>query len=464
VTSALERRYRDRSLWLEGLPGGLEPRPAVADDADCDVAIVGAGFTGLWTAYYLKTLQPDLRVTVLEREIAGFGASGRNGGWVSAGMASMPSRLARSHGEDAVRRAEQETFRTVDEIGRVVVAEGIDCGFSKQGTVTIAASRPQLERMRASIKRKRHLGWGADDVQELSPAELDAHVHARSALGAMHSPHCARVDPARLARGLADACERHGVLIAERSPVVDIQPGRALCTGGTVRAATVVRATESFTVQLPRERRRFLPLYSLMIATEPLSAGVWDDLGWRDGLTVADFRHLFFYAQRTTDGRIAIGGRGAPYRLGSPIDERCERSDNVRERLTSTLRRHFPAAADASITHHWGGALAVPRDWCSSVSYDPVTGLAAAGGYSGHGVLQANISGRTLADLILRRTTDLVTMPWVGHRSRNWEPEPLRFVASRSIVGILGSADGVEGGLDHTARRVKLIQPFVAPR
>jgi glycine/D-amino acid oxidase-like deaminating enzyme len=459
-----EARYRARSLWLDGLAGELEPRTPLAGDLACDVAVVGAGLTGLWTAYYLKLHQPDLNVAVLEREIAGFGASGRNGGFVSAGMAAVPSRFEREHGADAVIRAERETFATVDEVGRVVSEEAIDCGFSKQGTITVAASRPQLERMRASIERKQAHGWGPEDIYELGSAEAHGQVHAAGSLGAMYTPHCARVDPARLVRGLATACERRGVRVYEQTPVEAIEPGAVRHAAGTVQAGTVVRATEAFTVQLPGERRRYLPLYSLMIATEPLSDAVWEELGWRDGLAVADFRHLFFYAQRTRDGRIAIGGRGAPYRLGSPIDERYEQRPEVRSRLEATIQRHFPAAARAAITHHWGGALAVPRDWCCSVTYDRTSGLAVGGGYSGHGVLQANISGRTLADLILGRDTDLVTLPWVGHTSGSWEPEPIRFVASRSIVKILGSADGVEGRLEHTARRVRLVRPFIAPR
>ena len=167
----------------------------------------------------------------------------------------------------------------------------------------------------------------------------------------------------------------------------------------------MLRATEAFTVQQPGERRLFMPLYSLMIATEPLPAAVWDELGWDGRETVSDLRHLFFYAQRTPDDRIAIGGRGAPYRLGSPIDESYERNDGVRARLERTIAERFPAAASAAITHHWGGPLGVPRDWCCSVHYDPATGFGWAGGYTGHGVVTSNVLGRTLADLVLRRDT-----------------------------------------------------------
>jgi glycine/D-amino acid oxidase-like deaminating enzyme len=236
------------------------------------------------------------------------------------------------------------------------------------------------------------------------------------------------------------------------------------CAAGTVRADTVLRATESYATQLPGERLSYLPLYSLMIATEPLSADVWEQIGWREGLLVGDAHHLFFYAQRTTDGRIAIGGRGAPYRLRRPITERNERATEVAGRLEQTLRRAFPAAANAAITHHWGGPLATPRDWSMSVSFDAGTRVGYAGGYTGHGVAASNISGRTLADLVLGRESELVTLPWVGHRSRRWEPEPARFLASRAIVRLLGQADAIEDRTGRPARRTRLVAPFMPPR
>jgi glycine/D-amino acid oxidase-like deaminating enzyme len=198
-----------------------------------------------------------------------------------------------------------------------------------------------------------------------------------------------------------------------------------------------------------------------MIATEPLPSETWEELGWRDGLVIQDQRHLFFYAQRTADGRIAIGGRGAPYRLRRPIDEGNERDDGVRERLIRTLHQAFPAAAGARITHHWGGPLGVPRDWCMSVSFDRARGVGWGGGYSGHGVVASNIVGRTLADLVLDRPSDLTSLPWVEHRSPRWEPEPLRFLASWLIVKTLGSADRHEDSTGRAARRTRLLSRFL---
>ncbi len=324
--------------------------------------------------------------------------------------------------------------------------------------------RAQASRLAALVEKKRHHGAGEDDLRLLDLDELRRRVRVEGAVAAAFSPHCARVDPARLTRGLAAAVERRGATIYERTAARAIEAGRVVADGGTVRARHVLRCTEAFTVQVAGEHRRFLPLYSLMIATEPLPAAVWDELGWGQGECVSDLRHLFFYAQRTADDRIAIGGRGAPYRLGSPIDERYERRPEVFARLAETVRRHFPAAASARITHHWGGALGVPRDWCLSARVDPATGLGWGGGYSGHGVVATNVIGRTLADLALGRTSELTAMPWVGHEARTWEPEPLRFVASRAIVKIMGSSDAIEGRLGRTARRMRLIEPFISGR
>jgi glycine/D-amino acid oxidase-like deaminating enzyme len=453
-----------RSLWLERVVQGLTPRERLSGDNTCDVAIVGAGFGGLWTAYYLKKADPSLRVTVVEAEIAGFGAAGRNGGFVSAGIAGSGARYARRSGWDSVLRAEREVQHGIDEIGRVVSAEGIDCGYKKEGALTVATTEPQLQRLRARVEAKHRFGMGPEDVRLLTAEEsADLIRGPEGLLAASFTPHCARVDPAQLARGLADACERLGVKIYEQSPAVDLGPKVVPCRDGRISADVVVRATESYTIREREQRRRFLPLYSLVIATEPLPQETWDELGWRDGLGFADLGHLYYYAQRSADGRIVVGGRGAPYRLTNPISPENEQNGHVYDRLVQTLRAAFPAAADARISHHWGGPLAVPRDWCMTTTYDRSTGLGFVGAFGGHGVTAANISGRTMRDLILGNSTDLTSLPWVGHHTRNWEPEPLRFIASRLIHKVLASADAYEDRTGKPAKRVRLVAPFLPP-
>jgi glycine/D-amino acid oxidase-like deaminating enzyme len=464
VASADEARYRARSLWLDGLPEPLTPRAPLPGDVDCDVAIVGAGFTGLWSAYYLKRHQPDLRVAVLEAEVAGYGPSGRNGGWASSGIAASPRAYERKSDRGAVLRATRETFSTVDEIGAVAEREGIECGFRKAGMLTVATTAPQVERLNDSVRASRAVGMSEDDLWLLGPDESAELADVNRVRLASYTPHAARVDPARLVRGLAHACERLGVQIYEHTRALDAGPGLVRCEHGTVRAEIVLRATEAYTSTLHGSARNYLPLYSLMIATEPLPDEAWERHRWNEGLLIGDRHHLFFYAQRTVDGRIAIGGRGAPYRLGRPIDERNERNDEVRTRLETALRWNFPIAAGARLTHHWGGPLAVPRDWSMSISFDRGSGFGFAGGYVGHGVVASNISGRTLAHLALGHESELVSLPWVGHRSRKWEPEPLRYLASTAIVRTLGSADRAEDRRGKRALRTVLTSPFMPPQ
>jgi glycine/D-amino acid oxidase-like deaminating enzyme len=454
-----------RSLWLDGVVQGLTPRERLSGDHTCDVAIVGAGFGGLWTAYYLKKADPSLRVTVVEAEIAGFGAAGRNGGFVSAGIAGEGARYARRSGWDSVLRAEREVQRGVDEIGRVVAAERIDCGYNKGGAMTLATTEPQVQRLRARVEARHRSGLGPEDVRLLTADERAELIPSGAAgvIAASYTPHCARVDPARLARGLAEACERLGVKIYEQSPAEHLGPKVVQCENGRISADVVVRATESYTIRERGQRRKFLPLYALLIATEPLPQEIWDELGWRDGLGLSDLRHLFYYAQRTMDGRIALGGRGAPYRLTKPISPDNEQNTHVYERLVQTLHEAFPAVRQARITHHWGGSLAVPRDWCMRTTYDRTTGMGFVGAFGGHGVTASNISGRTMRDLILGHSTDLTSLPWVGHHTRNWEPEPLRFIASRLIHKTLASADAHEERTGKPAKSVRLVAPFLPP-
>lgn len=461
---SLERRYRARSLWLDVLPGRLEPRPPLERDADCDVAIVGAGFIGLWTAYALAVADPTLRVRVLEAEIAGFGAAGRNAGFVSAGIAGQPHVYARRGGADGVARAERAMIEAIDEIGDVVRTEGIDCGWVKSGALRVATSRAQLARVAESLEDKRARGVGRDDVRLLSADEVAARVRIVGALGGTYTPHCARVNPAALVRGLAEACERRGVVIHERTPAVSLSAGRVATERGTVRATAVLRATEAFTIRLPGQRRRFLPVCSHMLATEPLPAAVWEEIGWGGCEPVADQRHVFRYGQRTPDDRIALGGAGATYAFRSGLHEAAEGDPVALRRVEATLRAWFPALRDVRITHRWGGAFATPRDWSMGIGFDPSTGLGWAGGLAGHGVVASSLCGRTLADLVLGRATDRTSLPWVGHTSPAWEPEPLRFVAARAVPWILRGADEAEDRGVPRARRARLVRRFTPAR
>ena len=415
------------SHWFATLP---TPRPRLPGDRDADVCIVGAGYTGLWTAYYLKKADPGLRVTVLEARFAGYGASGRNGGWLSGLIPGDRNRMAKQHGRERVVAWQRALNDAIDEVIAVAAAEGIEAGIVKGGNLEIARNPAQAARLAAVVAEERR--WG-NDVTELTDQQAAQRITFDRVSAAYHTPHCARVQPAALVRGLADAVERLGVTVYERSPVIEIAQGRAVTVSGTVRAPVVLRATEGFTSALPGLHRRWLPMNSSMIATDPIPAVIWDEIGWQERELVGDTAHGFFYAQRTVDDRIAIGGRSVPYRFGSRTDLDGRVPARTIRSLTAVLHSLLPQVRDVPIAHGWCGVLAVPRDWQAGVTLDRTTGLGWAGGYVGHGVTAANLAGHTLADLVAGRRTERTELPWVGHRSRNWEPEPLRWLGVRGL-------------------------------
>jgi glycine/D-amino acid oxidase-like deaminating enzyme len=431
--------YRALSLWHETVPGSLAPRPSLDGDRAVDVAIVGGGFTGLWTAYYLLAAQPQLRVAVLESEIAGFGASGRNGGWCSALFPVSAATLAREHGAAAAKAQYRAMRDSVAEVTRVARDEGIDADIATGGTVVLARSPAQLQRVREERVESEEFDL---DVSELDAGQARARLAATGVLGATYTPHCAAIHPAKLVRGLASAVEERGGRIYERTRAHAIEAHTVQTDMGRVSADTVVRATEGYTAQLPHQRRAIAPVYSLIIATEPLPESTWAEIGLHERETFSDHRHLIIYGQRTADGRLVFGGRGAPYHLGSRITDGYDRVPKVFNALGQVLVELFPVLANARITHRWGGPLGIARDWHASVGISD--GLAWAGGYVGDGVSTTNLAGRTLADLIIGRDSDLVSLPWVGHRSPNWEREPLRWLGANAALHAMRWADHSE--------------------
>jgi len=450
--------WHETATWKPYLQPTDTPLPMHAD-----VVILGGGYTGLWTALWLKEYDPTLSVVVIEAEHIGFGASSRNGGWVSALMPTSGQRLAHlagggAAGEHAAKDALAVLRTVVAEFGEVLDQFGIDADYKRAGT--FLAARNPLHEQRAHDDVADAKRWGAADSDLMWTPTLTAMRFAQmdQLQGGTFNPHCASIQPAKLVTGVARAAAQRGVKIHEGVRALrHSDTGTVMTTAGEITAGVVVRALEAYTPSLEGQRRTIAPVYSLMLATERLEEETLQQIGLPAGITFADYRHLIIYGQRTADNRIAFGGRGAPYHFGSKVDASYEQNPQVHAALFDILRDMFPQLDSVKVTHTWGGALAMPRDWTPSVGYDPRRKLAWSGGYLGDGVTMSYVGGRALAELICGRASRLTSLPWIGHHSRTWEPEPLRWMGIQAGLSAMTWADAAErrtGRASHVANVV----------
>ena len=430
--------WRTISLWMDQLDEPLLARASLEQDLDVDVAIIGAGYTGLWTAYYLKRQAPGLNIVIIEAQTAGFGASGRNGGWLMGNLLGEDRLLASLSPEQ--RRASYDLLHDIpDEVKSVIEREGIDCDYRKGGALYCAARYPEQEAtLRQYLDKLYSQGLNENDYRWLNPQQMAQQIRLAKPYGAIYAPHVATLHPAKLVRGLARAVERMGVRIYENSPVNHWQSGSLRTAQATVRSRWVVPAVEGYSVTLPPLGRYQLPVQSLIVATEPLSAATWDEIGLSHGQAFSENSRQVTYGQRTADNRLIFGARGG-YQFAGKL-----RHDFDLTRSEIELRRYlfgelFPQLRNVQITHGWGGNLDMSRHFKPHMLCDQASGIALSGGYGGEGVGASNLGGRTLADLILQRDTERVRQPWVIalgglHALKAWEPEPWRWLGYNAII------------------------------
>ncbi|MFZ2228580.1 MAG: FAD-dependent oxidoreductase [Candidatus Nanopelagicaceae bacterium] len=429
------------SLWWSDInrpefsPGDIDRR--------WDVLIVGGGFSGLWSAHRLITNDPSLKIAIVEKDQVGSGASGRNGGWASALYPVSDETLLTRCSQSQVDQLHKSLKAAIDEMGEFIEKSKIDCGFRKSGTLIVARNGGQLRRLQ--IESQSPL---------LSQEETRSRIGMSGALAASFTPDCAALNPAALVVGLAKTLEARGVAIFENS-LAEISKRRKISVNGqAIKAKFVIRAIEAY-----HERTRDqIPIYSLMIATEPLPEEVFDVIGIRNRETFAEASHLVTYAQRTADNRLAIGGRGAPYTWGSQRNDRSESHEKDHERLRTLAREWFPILKNFEFTHSWGGAVGVTRDWAPYVRTR--RGFGEMGGYAGDGVTISYLAAGAMADLITKEKSVRTSLPFVHWRNPRWEREPLRWLAVNGAIKLSALADKEERITHRPSRIMKLLAPL----
>jgi len=429
-----EKDYKSYSFWVEDTGDSLTPRTAMRRSEEVDVAILGGGYTGLWTAYYLLRRNPGLKIAVVEREICGYGASGRNGGWCSPRFPVSASAMTARWGADAARAVLMALQSAVDEIRDASEREGIDSCFRSNGTLTVARGAHQLPALQSSYAAYERLGLGSR-YQFLSREEVAERIRITDVHGGLYTPDGASLHPGRLVRGLARAVEAHGGIIYEQTAVTAFHGGdraRLVTAAGELHARkAIVLAGEAYLTRLHKMHRALLPVYSLICLTEPLTPAQWSQIGWQSGENLASTRNTVVYLTRTPDGRILFGSRGAPYKFASKITDQQDRHVETVALIQRSLIEWFPSLAGIRFTHNWGGPVGMPIDWTPAVRFNEGSRIAFAGGYTGQGVSTANLAGQMLAGMINGHATGFKSLPFAQRRSPNWIPEPLRWLVVR---------------------------------
>ncbi|ACZ84873.1 NAD(P)/FAD-dependent oxidoreductase [Streptosporangium roseum] len=434
-----------KPYWLDS-PAKPEPRPRLFGNTTADLAVVGGGFSGLWTALMAKERDPSLDVVLLEGRRIGWAASGRNGGFA---MATLTHGIANGleRWPEEISTLERLGVANLDEIGETVAKYDIDCGYERTGELHVATEPWQLEEMRESVEVARELGIRFDALDQ---DQVRAEVNSPTYIGGhWERDGCAMVDPARLAWGLRQACLSMGVRIYERTPVrnmKDIGTGMELLTPhGTVKAAKVALGTGVFQPLLRRLKHFLVPVYDYALMTEPLSAAQMASVGWHNRQGVGDSANQFHYYRLTADNRILWGGYDAVYYNGGKIKPEYEQRDETFVKLAEHFSTTFPQLSELRFTHRWGGII----DTCSRFSafYGQSHGgrLAYAVGYTGMGVGATRFGANVMLDLLNGERTERTELRMVKEKPLPFPPEPVRSAGIQMTRWSIAQADLHQG-------------------
>ena len=433
--------FKEKSYWMttrDYFPG--EP---LKEDIDVDVAIVGGGFTGLSSAYHLKKAEPNLRIALLESEVIGFGASGRNGGFNMTLFGLTMQITAFRFSKAKTKEAHLYMERAVDYLRDLVSELKIDCDYEHPGFLRVATSEKYKKRILHEMNLAHELG--IDGIEWLEKDQTREQVRSSMYLGAWWEPRCGILNPAKLAWGWADVIRPMGVEVYENTPVAEIirESGklRLETPKAVVRANKVVMATNAWSHFFKELKRKQVPVWTHIVMTEPLNESHFKEIGWQNRQGIEDARNLVHYYRLTVDNRLVMGGRDISLSYGTDMDK--DLNPVTFEGLKKDVAELFPTLKDIKYTHEWGGPVSVPLDMTPAIGYAGDKNVVYSLGTVGHGVSMTQLNGRTVADLILERSTDLTDVFFVNRRTIPWPPEPLRNLAIKAILGYMHWEDRI---------------------
>jgi len=427
--------FKEKSYWMttrEYVPG----KP-LQDDIDVDVAIVGGGFTGLSSAYHIKKAEPNLKVALLESAVIGFGASGRNGGFNMTLFGLTLSITALRFSKQKAKEAHHYMERAVDYLRDLVAELKIDCDYEHPGFLRVATSEKYKKRILHELELAHQLGL--EGIEWLDESQTRDQVRSSMYLGAWWEPRCGILNPAKLAWGWADIIRPLGVEVYENSPVAEIKREngkiRLDTPNGRVRADKVVMATNAWSHFFKELKRKQVPVWTHIVMTEPLTEEHFNEIGWQNRQGIEDARNLVHYYRLTADNRLVMGGRDVSLSYGQDMDQ--DLNPITFEGLKNDVRELFPALNDIQFTHEWGGPVSVPLDMAPAIGFAGDKNVVYSLGTVGHGVSMTQLNGRTVADLILEKPSDLTEVFFVNRRTIPWPPEPLRNMVIKAIRGYM---------------------------
>ena len=430
--------FREKSFWLSTAP--YEPSAPLTGEISVDVAVIGGGFTGLSTALHLREAGQH-EVAVLESEVVGFGASGRNAGFGMTLFGLTLSVTKWRFGAEKATEAHHYMERAVDYLGEIVERYGIDCEYERPGFLRVATSPAYVKRIQHEIALAKSLG--IEGIEWLTAPEVAERVKSPSYLGAWWEPRCALINPAKLAWGLKRAGEAKGVKFYEGTPVGAIErtAGEIVLRtpGGTVRAKKLALATNAYSHLVPELRRKQIPAFTHIVLTEPLSPERLATIGWRGREGIEDARNLVHYYRLTRENRLLMGGGNVTFAFGKNMDH--DRSEPTFAELERHVTAVFPGLEGVAFTHRWGGPVSVAVDMAPAMGFLGDERVVYSLGCVGHGVSLTQLNGRTLCDLLLGRTSDLTSVFFVNRKTIPWPPEPIRLLLSKAVLGYMHLED-----------------------